>query len=311
MSLERFAIIAGSNKCGTTSLFHYLSDHPQICPSRRKELLFFAADPSGPRAEVLQRYRSEFTAGKPGALVGLEASPQYLPAGARRAANIREYLPDAKLIFILRDPVARLVSYYRTDFGQSTRSSYGLRFEEVVELGLGHLAGRAQGERSAPFANEIRMGQYADHLPGYAASWPAQQLKVVFFEDLLVDMRATMRDVAEYLGIDPRFYDSYVFEAENRTRGHRSRGLQRAGLALNRMAEPLLIRFHGLKRRLRNVYNAINEAPIDVPIEAEALARLRSHYEPSILALRTWMHAQFPRQCLPSWLSPRSAGVPS
>jgi hypothetical protein len=300
--LRDFAIIAGSNKCGTTSLFHYLSDHPGVCPSRRKELLFFADDPSGAGSEVVGRYLKEFTAGKPDARLALEASPQYLHAGLKRARNIREFLPDARLVFILRDPVARLVSYYRTDFGQSTRKSYGFTFQEVVRMGLDALEGAASDYRSAPFAQEIRMAHYAEYLAEYAQVWPAAQRKIVFLEHLISNPRDTMRELAAYLGLDPSFYDGYVFEAENRTRGHRFRGLQRFGLALNRVAEPLLIRFHGLKRGLRSAYNRINETEMRIQIEEDALAELRRHYAPSVSALRASMRAEFPTQPLPKWL---------
>jgi sulfotransferase family protein len=301
-----FVIIAGSNKCGTTSLFRYLADHPAVRPSNRKELLFFSSTPSGPQESTVAAYCREFSAAKRHAPVLLEASPQYLHAGRRRAENIRKYLPEARLLFILRDPVQRLVSYYRSDFGQRGRPSYGYSFARVVELGLDGLTrGAVEYTAAASFAQEIRMADYVTYLQQYLEVWPRDQMRVIFFEDFCRDLKTQTADVARFLDLDVRFYDDYVFEIENRTRGHRSAQLQRLALLVNRLAESLLISRHGLKRRLRRAYDRLNSLPLQVPVEPCALEELRGHYQPSVVRLREWMRENYPQHSLPSWLLER------
>ena len=105
------AIVVGATKAGTTSLFHYLSDHPQVFMDPQKELRFFS-DPAryalGP-----DWYRARFAAA--GDRVAMESSNSYTrdpvyPGVAERMAAV---CPDARLVYLVRDPIDRLVSHYR------------------------------------------------------------------------------------------------------------------------------------------------------------------------------------------------------
>ena len=108
-------IVIGGLKCGTTSLHHYLNLHPQIAMSRPKELNFFVAELNwelGP-----EWYASHF---ERDAEIRGETSPHYtnLPRFEGVAERMRELLGDgARLIYMVRDPIERMLSHYLHNVG--------------------------------------------------------------------------------------------------------------------------------------------------------------------------------------------------
>ena len=118
-------IIIGAQKCGTTSLYFYLSQHPQLLPSSIKEVHFF--DRGGnPMMNTFQKgpswYRSHFPYQKT-----FEASPSYIfhPLVPRR---IFELVPDVKIIALLRNPTERAIAHF---FLRKKRNQEPLSLDEV------------------------------------------------------------------------------------------------------------------------------------------------------------------------------------
>lgn len=112
---KRVLIIAGQPKAGTTSLFDWLAQHPDICPSTLKEARFFL-DPAYPlnrpfsyNGANLAAYESLFA--NPEASVLLDATPDYMYSNGILA--VAEALPNARLVIILREPVSRLISAFQ------------------------------------------------------------------------------------------------------------------------------------------------------------------------------------------------------
>src|ERR1700680_4934439 len=107
-TLPNFLII-GAAKAGTTSLYNYLSVHPEIFMSKRKELSFF--DPQRRWHLGVEWYKSNFDASYP---VNGEASPRYTryPRTTGVPERIQQTLGTPKLIYILRDPINRLLAQY-------------------------------------------------------------------------------------------------------------------------------------------------------------------------------------------------------
>src|SRR5436190_1843341 len=102
-------VVIGAKKAGTTSLYHYLDSHPDISMSREKELDFFVAERNWPRGPGW--YRRHFNAD---VAVRGEASPYYtaLPTHRGVPARMANVVPEARLIYVVRDPIERLVSHY-------------------------------------------------------------------------------------------------------------------------------------------------------------------------------------------------------
>ena len=248
------AIIAGVNKAGTTSLFVTLSEHPDVAPSSVKETRYFLPARWGLPLEPRAVYEGYWSAAGT-APVRLEATPAYFSGGPDLVAAVREVCGSPKIVVVLREPVARLLSYFRF---QKAR----MRIPESMTLDE-YLA-RADALDDAAFRdpeNEVwfgaRGGCYADFLPDWTAAF-GDDVHVVFFEDLVAHPDAVMAEVATFLGLDPAAVTGRGLHSENRTTGFRFGRLQRLALRLNDRLEPFLRRHHGLKRRLRALYLRVN-----------------------------------------------------
>jgi len=131
-------IIAGVNKCGTTSAFRYLADHPEVCASSIKEIRFFVQEPYESSDSSHDEYLSYFSHCK-NKRVLLEASPSYFSWGQEVANRIVRLIPNVRIIVILRNPVDRLYSYYRSAFVYDNYANALLSdvsFAEFVDIAL-------------------------------------------------------------------------------------------------------------------------------------------------------------------------------
>lgn len=177
----------GAQKCGTTSLHFYLDQHPEIQMARGKELNFFVA--GGSSANGVDWYAAQFD---PDAPVRGESSPAYThyPVHDGVPARIHSLVPQAKLIYMVRDPVERTVSQYVHDYstGREDRS-----IEDVFEDGL---AAHRYVTRS----------KYFLQLEQYLGFFDPAAILVVAQEELLLERAAAMRRIFAFLEVEPSFY---------------------------------------------------------------------------------------------------------
>jgi len=181
-------IIIGGLKCGTSSLHFYLSQHPQVFMSRKKELNFFLADRAWNNG--IAWYEQQF-ANAGAALIRGESSPHYTggPQDPGVPERMRRTLPDARLVFLVRDPIERLVSHYMMWFA--------IRKEDrPFEAALADLANN-------PYVGHSRYGQ---QLETYLRHFPREQIRVIASESLRDRRRETLRELFGWLGVDSTFY---------------------------------------------------------------------------------------------------------
>jgi len=282
-------IIGGTEKAGTTSVFTYLSAHPEVCGSNVKETDFFRKDFSGNRDTDLARYSEYFDRCRGDTKIIMEASPGYLGAGAIVAPRIHSLIPDTKLLFILRDPIDRLYSSYqfhvaRLDIDQS------IGFADYVERCMCYDAGAVTAAELGVgewYLRNLRFGGYADPLHEYLRHFPRDQIKLMFFEQLNADVAQFMRELSHFLGIAPDFYDSYEFKKVNVTFSGKSTLLHWLAVRFNDQAESFLRQRPALKQRLVALYKAINQKQEGyAPMEAAVRSRLEAYYKSSNDALR-------------------------
>ena len=200
----------GAAKAGTTALYHYLGQHPQICMSRTKETNFLALkdDPldfRGPgdrdfisrfSVTTLDGYREQFRGCEAKPAIG-EASPLYLYS-PRAVGLIGEVVPDAKLIAILRNPIDRAYSAFLhlVRDGRETVLDFGeaLRLEdERIRDGWEHIW------------HYRRMGYYFAQLNRYYQLFDPSRIKVYLYHDFKSDPLAVLRDLFRFLGVDESF----------------------------------------------------------------------------------------------------------
>lgn len=297
-------IVAGAKKCGTTSLFRYLSSHPDVCPSRVKELDYF----KGGGVWDVSAYRACFRPAAQGSRpVYLEASPEYLDQAPAIAPRIRRALPDARLIFVLRDPVQRFVSDVRYQQRKSGRIASELDLNDVVRtIAPG---GRVVEDRvealAGPLVEAVTIGRYAERLEPFLDAFGPAQVFVGFLEELGNDPATFMRELCQFLGLSAACYASYPFAVENRGRNVKYVALNRHVERLTLALEPFFNRFPATRRLAREVYHRLNPEVGEAPahrLEPAAAALLARYYQPSVAALQRTMRRHYPTRGLPAWL---------
>ena len=220
MPLDNAAlIIGGQPKAGTSSLFHWLSQHPDVEPSKVKEVRFFLdlnyPLPSGSRYDGtnVQRYR-KFFSDVSGARVLLDSSPDYLYS--KNALQIRKAIPNARLVFIVRDPVERIVSWYKFA-AQIGRLKTGMSFEEYVDYQLKH---RVTAETPIHL-RALEQNRVEKYLTPFLDRFGDDCL-VLDFADLKADPRAVVKRICDFSNLDPCFFDSFIFKPRNVSTGRQA-----------------------------------------------------------------------------------------
>jgi hypothetical protein len=293
-------IIAGVNKAATTSLFMYLSAHPNVCMSSKKETGYFLHLRYGlemPPIEHYHRYFDHCTDQK----YILEATGGYFYGGADVASAIQEVLNEPRIVIILRDPVLRLFSFYRFQKSMLYLDSE-LSFREYVAT----CENMPLSERSKKHNNQywgIDGGFYSDYLEEWFNVFQEDEIRILFFEHLKSSPRSVLADLCEWLKIEhERYLASLHFSVENRTMAYRNEALQRMALTLNWEGEAFWRSHPWMKRVLRRIYYTINGRPHSETISDEMKAHLDSLFRPynERLADQLLSHGY---TGLPDWLS--------
>ncbi len=299
MSHARFAnfIIGGTEKAGTTSVFDWLSAHPEVCASSRKETDFFREQFTGDLTVDADRYAMYFERCERPVPVLMEASPGYLGEAATVAPRMRALAPDAKVLFILRDPIDRMYSSYHFHRGRLNLPQ-DLTFEDYVGRCIEYDKGAGSPQRLGLdewYLKVLRFGCYADFISIFRSELRAENIKIMFFEALRQDARAFMVELSQFLGIDASCWASFDFRPSNTTFSGRNRALHRLAVRTNAVVEPLMRRYPRLKQSLVRAYKALNQerAGYD-PLPPRARQRLIDFYAPGVAALKQCLAAELP-----------------
>jgi len=205
------ALIIGTQKGGTTFLFDYLVQHPDVLPPLNKEIHYF--DLNYARGVTWYRARFPYSYQLRGRAMTLDASPYYLahPLVPQRVTGL---LPGAKLIVLLRNPVDRAFSHYQHEVRGGRES---LSFPQAIERESERLAGEEERLRQEPayysynhhrYSYMLR-GVYIEQLRRWAQHFPRSQLLVLQSEWLFRDPAAATVAVQGFLGLRPQRFERY------------------------------------------------------------------------------------------------------
>lgn len=174
-------IIIGAMKSGTTTLYRYLSEHPDIDMSRDKETDFFVKEKAWPNG--LAWYSNQFTAAD--RLRG-EASPNYTKCRDFQGVPERmaQVCPTVKLIYIVRDPVKRVVSQFKHSYIQGT-----LRPQTLNQFYTTH-----------EYAHILDASLYARQLKAFLQHYPKDAILVLDFDTLTENPQAVMDEITDHIG---------------------------------------------------------------------------------------------------------------
>jgi len=249
---KQYLVIGGTTKAATTSLYYYLADHPDICPATRKETRFFIDEdyPVQPDSTIgwatePDKFDQTYFKDSPGRY-RLEATPDYLYS-TQTPQRLKEMLPGARVIFLLRDPITRMVSWYKYA-RQRADIPEAMSFSEYVEKQLNHeffeeakehrIRLKEQGKSSekdmsfitippAYFFCALEHGKYADYLQKYFDVLGSDNVKVYCYEDLCADPQQLLIDLCEFASLPADFYKDYDFKVFNRSREMKSAKLNK------------------------------------------------------------------------------------
>ncbi|MGH2427394.1 MAG: sulfotransferase domain-containing protein [Candidatus Limnocylindria bacterium] len=264
-------VIAGAPKSGTTSLFAWLNDHPQVCGASVKETHYLVDrgtplfNPACNYADHgLAGYESFFAHCDPArAQVILEATPEYLYR--RTALEVLSSLdPAPQVVFVLRKPSERTYSFYQYARNNMAIISPATTFRDFVSMlrtGAGSFqsvpGGVERVEREAWSEYGIQFSRYSDYLGDWLSRFPPQNLHLFLFEALQADQSAFMRSVAAALGIDQGYYADYHFPRKKQTYNVRLQMLQRTRLRMGRLLPRSSLK-RALRKALTRPYTAMN-----------------------------------------------------
>lgn len=219
-------IIVGAPKSGSSSLFWWLSSHPEVCASKTKETHFFD-DTINPRFNAsanvmhhsLEKYLPYFDHCSADSKVIMEATPIYMYQ-KNALEHLSAFDPKPKIIFILREPSVRAHSQFRFN-------KYRLGNIPLDKTYSAYL-----NETKTTDADPLKRGEYIDFIEQWIAAFGKENIHVMQLEVVFKDRLVAMKNLAAFLGIDPSFYDGFDFVKRNETRKMRSTKLHRFGLQL-------------------------------------------------------------------------------
>ncbi|MGD1714233.1 sulfotransferase family protein [Dapis sp. BLCC M172] len=197
MKLPTFLVV-GIEKAGTTSIYQYLNQHPQVYMSPVKETNFLERDwenfqgkPNPKRIDTWEKYCNLFNNVQEEIAIG-EVSPNYLFHYKSSSERIIKYVPDVKMIAILRNPVDRAYSDYLMHLRDS------INVEKVRSL-------TEQVEFRADTSFTLKKGLYYTPVKYYFDTFGKERVKIYLYNDLSEDSSTMMQDMYQFIGVDSNF----------------------------------------------------------------------------------------------------------
>lgn len=280
---DKFLIIAGTEKAGTTSLFQYLLDSGFYFPSHKKETDYFRRETSCSEEE----YRREFDTKNSRGCCFLEASPGYLADSSLVVENISSLdLGYILFVFLLRSPLGRLKSSFV--FHKSRLYiDRNMTIDEYLDLCFRYEAGESAIDLGLDdwFLRVLDSGRYFKHLSDYM-ELKNKEIKIYSFEEFSRDPKSCIVSIQSTMGFPYDLYDDYDFYVSNVTSGHRSDFIQKYALLINHAFGKFFYRYPGLKRRLLHIYKSLNGAEKEVAsINDFNMSRLFKFYSKDMVQL--------------------------
>ncbi len=296
LTKKNFIIIGGVHKAATTSLYEYFIGHHEVCAGKKKEIHYYTPLKYGNKLEDFSKYEQQFDDCINKEYL-IDASPSYLYGKELIAKKIRNDLHNVKIIFILRDPVERFISFYnflkagyrineKETLSNFIKKSYELKTHEV---------------KDDVYYRAFREGCYADYLEDWLDIY-GDSVKVIFFDDLKKDPQSTMKNLSEWIGIDSSTYnDTSIFTITNKTQASKYKSLHKIASTINMTFESFWRKNKQLKSYLKSFYYKINGSDQKEIIEEKDRILLQKYYKNNNKKLYKLL-MKYNYKNFPSWL---------
>lgn len=265
-------LIIGAMKCGTTSLHDYLGKHPDIYTSEPKEIHFFMDEKFNNNS--LDWYKSLFISEKK--ITG--TSPQnYTKCHRPKLKNVPEriykYMPNIKLIYIIRDPIKRIISHYK----------------EAQSGGYAPKEGLNKFLQNFENNHYVQTSMYYYQISQYLKFFKKEQILIIKSEDLLENRIDTLNEVFRFLSVK-EIFDGSIFEYKKNI-GHSKKMKNNIGNLLFNSNKTKFIR-NLLPRKLKNqlkrssVVEKISYTSVKTEqIDTELKQRIKNYLKPDLIKL--------------------------
>lgn len=257
--------IIGAPKCGTTSLFHWFAEHPDICGAAEKET-YYLLDPDYPmRREGQATFHehgldgySRFFRDCCHEHYRMEATPDYLYQ--KTALEFISALQEKQIIVVLRKPSERIYSLYQFARNNAGTLDMDVSFAEFIRNI------REQGpllENKPILRMAIQHSRYIDYIESWLSVVDRDSMHILLFEELVRTPLDCMRQLSTALNIDASVFDDFDFVAHNQTEAVRSKALHRLRCSVH-----AFLGRHGgtyiperIKHAMHSAYSRLNQSP--------------------------------------------------
>jgi hypothetical protein len=288
-------VIIGVHKAASTSLFTYLSYHPDVfCPDK-KEIHYFTPIRFGKPMEDIKKYAKYFEGANDQKYL-LDASPSYFYGMEPVINKMAEVLPAHKVILTLREPTDRFVSFYN-----SLKAKLRIDKDETFSSFVNECFKRhPEPVEDNVYHRGIREGQYIDYLPTWVEHY-RDDLKIIYFEELVANPESVMVDLAAWLGLEDSFFKNKAYTNENKTIYVKNKVFHTAALFVNNKMETFWRRNKVVKQKLRDLYYVFNKKPNQgKQVDVQEIEKLKQFYKPSNAKLAKYLRANNLK--VPNWL---------
>jgi hypothetical protein len=281
-------IIIGAMKCATSTLHDQLAQQPGIFMTEPKEPYFFSDDDVW--AKGLQWYADLYQYAAEGDLCG-ESSTHYtkLPTYPKTIRRMHTHVPDAKLIYIIRHPIDRLISHYIHDWSEN-------KVDAPID------------EAIAMHSDLIAYSKYAMQIRPFLKAYGMDNILLVFFEHLLSDSSTELCRIARFIGYpnEPRWHK---YDASNVSAKRMRQSAWRDAIVWNSVSAWLRRNF--VPQSMRDWVKGFWQMKQRPQIGEEMLKKLEHLFDEDLAQLSRWINVdlscrsfkQVAQVSMPAWTS--------
>lgn len=275
-------ILAGVNKAGTTSLFRYLQNHPNVGCSSVKETCFFLPYRYGEPAPKISGYHRFFEHLGEKEKIVIESTPGYFYGGTPLAEAIAQNCPNVKIVIVLRDPLERLKSFYKFKIAEAEIDK-STSFPDYIESCL-HMSHKDLRNRKNNRYFGVEGSLYGSYVEPWLITF-GKSVLFIDFDELASDPLGTTNLVLDWVGLSP-LPDTATMTVENKTIQSKSQFLHKFAMSFNKNFETLWNRLPGVKRAIRNIYYRLNGSNQNFDFDAESAAKIRPIFSADLKQLQ-------------------------
>lgn len=265
----------GAEKCGTTSLHYYLKAHPEVGVQRVKETRFFLEN-GGTWHQGIDWYMRQFPSGATTLVESHGGGYTAYPRHRGVPDRIRSVVPDARFLYLVRDPIERLISRWVHNYSNNDEH----RDVDSALLDLDDV-------------EYVPQSLYYSQLEHYLRVFEPTRFLIVDQGDLLRERRATLKTIFSFLGVDPNF-DSAEFDVVRHQSDAKRRNGPAGQIIHKALGERIFNRLHGPQRHwFKKLYTPVSQK-IERPTLAPATRdRLREVFADDVRQLEVFAGRRF------------------